>query len=176
MKLKFCCICGKTEDLQHHHVIPKVSGGNNDETNLITLCYEHHNWIHGLDYKKSINFSRLMKKSSRKKKDNLKVYGHVPLGYDKGDDNNLVENLEEQALIREIFILREKGKSYGTIAIYLNDKGIRGKQGGKFYAVTISHIINNDIYDRSEFDEEKLGLKGSFNSQNRKDKHVTKAA
>ena len=58
----------------------------------------------------------------------------------------------------------------------LIDKGIRGKQGGKFYAVTISHIINNDIYDRSEFDEEKLGLKGSFNSQNRKDKHVTKAA
>ena len=45
MKLKFCCICGKTEDLQHHHVIPKVSGGNNDETNLITLCYKHHMWI-----------------------------------------------------------------------------------------------------------------------------------
>ena len=55
MRLKFCCICGKTEDLQHHHVIPKISGGSNDETNLVTLCYEHHNWLHGKDYKKYIH-------------------------------------------------------------------------------------------------------------------------
>ena len=28
---------------------------------------------------------------------------------------------------------------------YLNDKGIKGKQGGKFYACSISHIVNNAI-------------------------------
>jgi hypothetical protein len=175
MKLKLCCICGKTEDLQHHHVIPKVSDGSDDETNLITLCYEHHNWIHGLEYKKSINFSRLMKKSSREKKDKKRVYGHAPMGYDK-DGDNLVENSKELELVSDMFKMRNDGMSLGKIADYLNDKGIKGKQGGYFYASSISHIINNDIYDRSEFDEEKLGLKGSFNSQNRKEIDVTKAA
>ena len=42
MKLNFCVLCGTTEKLHHHHVIPKVQGGTNDEDNFITLCFDHH--------------------------------------------------------------------------------------------------------------------------------------
>ena len=46
MKLKFCAVCGTTKELQHHHLVPKIRGGTDDETNLLTLCYEHHCWFH----------------------------------------------------------------------------------------------------------------------------------
>jgi len=48
MRLKFCCICGTTNDLHHHHIIPRSRGGTNDETNYLTLCGEHHGWIHSM--------------------------------------------------------------------------------------------------------------------------------
>ena len=46
MKLNFCVLCGTTEKLHHHHVIPKAQGGTDDEDNFITLCYDHHAMIH----------------------------------------------------------------------------------------------------------------------------------
>ena len=48
MKLDFCVLCGTTEKLHHHHVIPKAQGGTNDEDNFITLCYDHHAMIHSI--------------------------------------------------------------------------------------------------------------------------------
>tara|TARA_B100001250_G_scaffold104760_1_gene88367 strand:- start:696 stop:1136 length:441 start_codon:yes stop_codon:yes gene_type:complete len=46
MKLDFCVLCGTTENLHHHHVIPKVQGGTDNEDNFITLCPKHHEMIH----------------------------------------------------------------------------------------------------------------------------------
>ena len=48
MKLDFCVLCGTTENLHHHHVIPKVKGGTDDEENFITLCEKHHEMIHNI--------------------------------------------------------------------------------------------------------------------------------
>lgn len=33
-----CVICGATEDLTIDHIVPRVAGGGNDETNLQTMC------------------------------------------------------------------------------------------------------------------------------------------
>tara|TARA_B100001057_G_scaffold485362_1_gene564971 strand:- start:348 stop:788 length:441 start_codon:yes stop_codon:yes gene_type:complete len=46
MKLNSCVLCGTTEKLHHHHVIPKAQGGTDNEDNFITLCYDHHAMIH----------------------------------------------------------------------------------------------------------------------------------
>ena len=48
MKLDFCVLCGTTENLHHHHVIPKVQGGTDNEDNFITLCEKHHEAIHNI--------------------------------------------------------------------------------------------------------------------------------
>ena len=48
MKLDFCVLCGTTEKLHHHHVIPRAQGGTDDEDNFITLCYDHHAMIHNI--------------------------------------------------------------------------------------------------------------------------------
>ena len=47
-------ICGTKDNLQIHHIVPKNAPNNlkpirgmDDPTNLLTLCGEHHGWIHG---------------------------------------------------------------------------------------------------------------------------------
>ena len=49
MKQDKCAICGKTKNLENHHIIPKVDGGTDDETNFLTLCSEHHALMHGIE-------------------------------------------------------------------------------------------------------------------------------
>ena len=48
MKLNFCVLCGSKKELHHHHVIPKVKGGTDDEDNFMTLCEKHHEAIHNI--------------------------------------------------------------------------------------------------------------------------------
>ena len=37
MRLDFCAVCGSTEDLQHHHFTPRIEGGIDDETNIMSI-------------------------------------------------------------------------------------------------------------------------------------------
>jgi len=37
--------CGSTNDLEVHHIIPRSSGGPDEEWNLILLCHYHHDLI-----------------------------------------------------------------------------------------------------------------------------------
>lgn len=41
-----CRFCGKTDNLQVHHVIYRSGGGKHERGNLITLCNEHHDTVH----------------------------------------------------------------------------------------------------------------------------------
>jgi 5-methylcytosine-specific restriction endonuclease McrA len=37
-----CAICGSTEGLEVHHVIPARDGGPTTTENLVVLCHDHH--------------------------------------------------------------------------------------------------------------------------------------
>jgi len=99
--LDFCCVCGKTDDLNQHHVIPKSSGGSNYETNLITLCYEHHNWVHSRKYRDNINHTKLIRDGVAAAKARGVVFGRTSLPQDK---------------INEIIKLRKTGMGMNRIA------------------------------------------------------------
>ena len=43
---KQCYICGSTQNLQLHHIIPLSNGGDNRLTNILTLCGECHGKVH----------------------------------------------------------------------------------------------------------------------------------
>ena len=47
MKTNHCVACSVTENLQHHHLVPRSLGGSDDESNLITLCEGCHAKAHG---------------------------------------------------------------------------------------------------------------------------------
>ena len=42
----YCKICGSSENLQKHHIIPIAQGGDNGFNNRITICAECHRKIH----------------------------------------------------------------------------------------------------------------------------------
>jgi HNH endonuclease/Helix-turn-helix domain of resolvase len=47
MRLDFCVACGSLDALHHHHLVPRVEGGPDDDSNLITLCQGCHGKVHG---------------------------------------------------------------------------------------------------------------------------------
>jgi hypothetical protein len=51
MKLDSCVACGARDALHHHHLTPRIEGGSDDDTNLITLCEDCHGRVHGTTYK-----------------------------------------------------------------------------------------------------------------------------
>lgn len=42
----YCRLCGRTSNLNIHHIIYRSQLGNNDERNLIRLCYDCHRRVH----------------------------------------------------------------------------------------------------------------------------------
>ncbi|MGL5714646.1 MAG: recombinase family protein [Paraclostridium sp.] len=71
----------------------------------------------------------------KKGKDELYAGGRVPFGYKLIDNDTLVINQEEAQIVKEIFKLRCKGKSYNYIATKFNISKQRAR-----------YIVNNKIY------------------------------
>ena len=68
MRLDFCAVCGVTEDLHHHHFKAKIHGGDDLDTNMLTLCTKHHRELHGQNYRNNINHSKLTREGLQKAK------------------------------------------------------------------------------------------------------------
>lgn len=81
------------------------------------------------------------------KKNSREVYSGTPYGFDREGDK-LVENEQEIETVKLIKERREKGETLQSIAEELNSRGIETKQGGKWYAKTVSNILENDIYQK----------------------------
>ena len=58
MKFNFCVACGaENKSIGHHHLVHKSEGGSDDETDLLSLCFEWHGRVHDIirrDIKKLI--------------------------------------------------------------------------------------------------------------------------
>lgn len=74
------------------------------------------------------------------KKAKREVYAPTPFGFD-AIEGRLVEVKRETKIIGEILRQREAGASLAEIADTLNDQGIEGKRGGRWYASTVRYLI-----------------------------------
>jgi len=118
MKLTFCALCGSTEAIEHHHILPKAMGGTDAKDNLLTLCAIHHVAIHKLNDKR-IHSASLIKEAKRKQKENGEFLGgHIPFGY-RLKDNKLVRHRDEQRILKDITHQRVLGLSLREIKKYL---------------------------------------------------------
>lgn len=43
---KKCCNCGSTKDLNYHHIVPVIFGGNEVPSNVAVLCGKCHDTVH----------------------------------------------------------------------------------------------------------------------------------
>ena len=69
------------------------------------------------------------------------------LGYDRGEDGNLVVNPEQAKLVRRIYGLFLTGMSPTLIARTLTNEGIPTPSGKeKWYATSIKSILTNEKY------------------------------
>ena len=75
------------------------------------------------------------------KRDCGEVYAPTPYGFN-AIDGRLVEVKREAKIVAEILRARNAGASFGEIAESLNDRGIEGKRGGRWYASTVRYLIN----------------------------------
>ena len=132
MKLDFCAVCGATEDLHQHHLIPVIKTGvkrhkkryNGDiqlkdaqwqdcflrlfdlgvitDDGELTLCSYHHNVMHGVVKFHAVEQGKLIKQGMEKARANGVEFGRKTILNDK--------------LVFKIKNLREKGHSMRAIA------------------------------------------------------------
>lgn len=145
MKLNFCVACGKKQDLQHHHLKPRVAGGTDDETNLITLCQECHAIYHNLNFR---DHSYLTKLGLQKAK---------ARGVKLGNPNN--QKVGEDARVRakkfqpvlDEYISRGN-RSLNSISRALNEDGIGTPVNNKkWYAKSIKDQFSYLGYTLEEY-------------------------
>ncbi|RLD05573.1 MAG: recombinase family protein [Chloroflexota bacterium] len=74
------------------------------------------------------------------KKANGEKYAPVPFGY-KEVEGKLEAVKQETQLVAEIVSRRAKGETLRSIADWLNEQGIAGKQGGKWHASSVSYVL-----------------------------------
>lgn len=79
------------------------------------------------------------------KKAKGEVYSPVPLGFE-AHDGLLLPSAAEAEVVAKIRALRSEGHSLQKIAFRLNEDGIVGKNGGRFYASTIRAVLTNSIH------------------------------
>lgn len=74
------------------------------------------------------------------KKSKNQKYSPVPFGYE--DVMGQLEQVESEAqIVAEVVSRRKAGETLQAIADSLNDRGIKGKQGGKWYPYTVSYLV-----------------------------------
>ena len=117
---------------------PEMSGSSGKAMrNLMAVFAEYQSDVTG-DHTRSV-------KANLKK--NKQVYcAYPPLGY-KNIDGELIKDDSSYQIVLQIKQCHQDGMSLYKIAKMLNDNGIIGNKGGKFYSSTIQKILNNNIYE-----------------------------
>ena len=71
---------------------------------------------------------------------------HVPYGYIKGDDGNLVIDPEKAKIVRRIFDMYIGGMGIKRIAVQLNEEGIPSPTGIQWNNITINKMLRQEKY------------------------------
>jgi hypothetical protein len=117
----FCVICGTDKDLENHHIVPKVKGGTDEFTNLITVCSQHHGMIHGMRPNSWDQRKELQKIGIEKAKREGKFTGRKATVYAK---QNLIIELHNQGFKPSV-IAREL--NIGVASVYRYRHGQKPK-------------------------------------------------
>lgn len=144
MKLNFCVACGSNREteLENHHLIPRSLGGADDDTNLITLCFECHGKLHGVVRR---DIRALTRDALHKRKAQGQRVGSIPYGYHLGSDGQTLEaDPAEQEVVSAVLKYRDAGLGTRLICQRLEKDGFSARSGGVFFPQTISRIIEAD--------------------------------
>ena len=72
--------------------------------------------------------------------------GHASIGYERGPDGRFVIKEDEAAIVRKIYNRYLEGYNLCQITRELNNEGLKTKKGFTFRRMTVSGILENDVY------------------------------
>ena len=96
-------------------------------------------------YEREVIAERIRDKMSASRRRGQWVGGTIPYGY-KSVDRHLIPNPDEAKYVRMIFDAFARDKSPRPIAKWLNDAGVRTRQGNLWVTTKIYNILNNHTY------------------------------
>ncbi|MEW4281778.1 recombinase family protein [Priestia megaterium] len=140
---KVCGNCGSTSDLQMHHIVPLINGGNNILSNITRLCTDCHSATHG-----GHNFVKLARIGSRNNaKSGKRAGGSITYGYDSKNAEIYI-NEAEADVVRIIYKLRYVYEcSITEMPIILNELAIPTKRNAaKWSHQAVKKILVNPMY------------------------------
>jgi len=118
-------------------------GGVDHPTNIVECCESCHGKIHG---RKMLDHSKLTRLGMVAAKARGQVFGGMRPEQD-AKHKAMAEQTDEfcRKIKPVIEDLKEAGYSYQKIAGYLNEKGFPTRQGGKWYASTVSNYYKRVV-------------------------------
>ena len=140
MKHDYCVACGQSENLNHHHLVPRSIGGSDDDSNLITLCGSCHAKAHQV--KADWRHSELISKGMKRIKSLGFNLGTANFGYCIADDGRtLIDNMNEQRIINLIREYRKEGLSLRSIVSRLNKQGHKARSNKPLELTQVARIV-----------------------------------
>ena len=139
-----CACChSECESLHRHHILPKVLGGVDNETNIVHCCEECHGKIHGRDM---LHHRQLTIEGLRKAKERgVKLGGDRPSNQVRHDAIKALADKKAKEVKPMIKHYRNEGLSYRKIADSFNGAGITTARGGKWHASTVANYNRREI-------------------------------
>jgi len=98
------------------------------------------------EYTRDIIVKRLSGGRQTKANKGNKPCGRTPFGYKYDKEKNVVVDIQESIIVREMFDLRKTGLSYEKIANKLNDKGYTTRQKNMWNKSRVKEITDNKFY------------------------------
>lgn len=140
-----CLLCDSIIDQHLHHIKPRLLGGTDDDSNLVTVCKVHHELLHSTDDATSI--STLTKIGMAKAKANGVVLGNRKNLKEAGLKGTAAAKADAFALRARgaIQALRKVGMTFSAIADQLNLLGVPTAQNGTWHSTTVSNILNRPV-------------------------------
>ena len=133
-----------TTEAKKHNVLiyfnDKLFDFNNAQDNLYGTIQSALN-----QYQRDLQSAQTKKVLRMKMKEGL-TWGITAYGYDKDIDSKLVIHKDESKVVLKMFKDSLSGIGTRTIALNLNESGVRTKRGTKFNEGTIYTILKNEIY------------------------------
>ena len=132
-----CFECNNPAQAQHH-VVPKVLGG----TKTVLLCDDCQSKVHDTDMLKLASLIRKQRKDAGPPKAGRGYWGGWrPYGFDVVD-NILVDNEEEQKIIKDMLEWKNKGMTIQSIKDTLNKNAILTVQNrAPWHYMSVRRII-----------------------------------
>lgn len=147
-----CFECDSTENIEHHHVVPRSLGG----TRTIPLCSSCHSKVHD---RKETTISKLIQTDMDAKRTRSEwLGGHAPYGYAiDADGVKLIPVKSELKHLNYMIRLSNEGLSYREIARRLERRKVPTKQGNcRWWGSTVNKVLTRHAILTNNNSNEKI--------------------